>query len=133
MRTVSIAIIALCLFSACSKKPEQTKRPEIEQDIHIVDQLVSSLDGRRSWASNVVKIHLKVPEVVVTSRPPTGSPNVVHAWEHNDYSVPMIRIDSGEALYQISKEEFSQLKKLNEKVSNNQIQNIGTNAPNSDL
>lgn len=118
MKTVSTALIALCLFSACSNGPEQHTRPEIEQDIHIVDQLVSSLDGRKSWPVNAVKFHMKVPEVIVTCRPSTGNPTVVHAWEHNDYRVSMIRINSGNTLYQISEGEFSQLKELNEEVSN---------------
>lgn len=85
-----------------------------------MDKLVASLDGRRSWPSHAVKVWLKNPNVVVTRRPPAGKPIVVHAWpaNQNDYYVPMARINSGDTLYEVSAEEYQELEKLNENVSN---------------
>ena len=115
MRIGLITILAVCLSLACTNK---IKRPENNQGLHIVDQLISSLDGRRSWSVTGVKIHLKSPDVVVTCGPLSGTHNTIHAWpeNQNDFNVPMIRINAGNILYQISEDEFSKLKELNENI-----------------
>ncbi len=79
--------------------------------------IVATLAGRRTWPSRGVKVSLRSPNVVVTCRPGEGPTIVLHAWDanENDFNVPMLRMDWGDSLYQLTPEEFGALSRINEK------------------
>jgi hypothetical protein len=68
----------------------------------------------RTWSIHGVKIPLRQPDVAVTRRRRDGSGELVHAWSglQNDFHVPMIRVDRGSSLEEISAGDFELLKGL---------------------
>ena len=73
---------------------------------------IRDLAQRRSWHVDAVKIWLANPVVVLTR----DNGMLLEAWPatENDYNVPMIRLDAGERLYELSLEEYLRLQGLGE-------------------
>ncbi len=93
--------------------------------------IISSLEGRRTWGSNAVKIWLKNPTVVVAAEV-NNRKHFLHAWpaNENDDHVPMLRVDGGDSLYQLTAAEFELLLSKNGKrTSTAPAQTQGSRSP----
>ncbi len=114
-KTLLLLLLLLLPLGACRR--EEPPAPPAE-DRSLLPAVLAHLDSRRNWPVHEVKIHLAMPEVVILYRDPDGMPRVVHLWSwlHNDFSVPMLRADGGEFLYELSPQEFADLAKLGEDV-----------------
>jgi len=114
-----LAAMTCMMFSPLCRTVYLTGGPMTESPSspnHIVVILEQSLEARKGREWKAVKIDLAHPFVVVTHKAKTGSTTILHAWPEtqNDFNVPMIRFNSGAILYEITKDEYRQLEKLNE-------------------
>ncbi len=73
--------------------------------------ILATLGSRRGWKVSTVKIDLAAPELVVTGGASDGDSMLLHAWpaNQNDRDVPMIRIDHGDRLYELTEDEYNSL------------------------
>jgi len=77
-------------------------------------ELLRDLSTRKTWAVGSVKAHIAVPELRARVLSPTGEYVDVHAWRHNDFDTPMMRIDGGDLLYALTESEFETLRAVAE-------------------
>lgn len=114
MIKIFIILMIVCTVSSCVR---EENIHATDQGVNVVDRLINSLEGREVWAGDSVKIFLSNPNVIVTNRHPAGNLTIIHALPdtQNDFHVPMIRVNSGDNLYEISDEEYAELGKPNQK------------------
>src|SRR4051812_19179747 len=94
-----------------TSKPQQSAQPATAP-ASLDGRLLGSLDSRRQWPSNAVKIWLKNPTVALDVQATDGEPIRLHAWgdNENDYNTAMMRLNEGDVLYAITKAEFEELR-----------------------
>ena len=107
----------LVAFGACDSRdarqsPRQPPTRAATRPASLDDRLLGTLDGRRQWPSNAVKIWLKNPTVSLEMRSSDNRPVRVQAWAHNqnDYNTAMMRLNEGDVLYAITNAEFEELR-----------------------
>ncbi len=85
--------------------------PPLGTKVHAIHQILANLDTRRSWPAETVKIRLRSPTVIARTVLPNGSEVHVHAWpgNQNDFDVPMVRIQNGNLLYEVTVDEYARL------------------------
>jgi hypothetical protein len=81
-------------------------------------KILDNLGFRKEWPVNAVKIYLQKPDITVVL-----ASNTLHAWSanSNDYNVPMLRINNGPNLYQITMEEYNLLKEHKPTINNEEL------------
>jgi hypothetical protein len=75
------------------------------------ERLLGNLATRRQWSSNALKVWLKNPTVATTIISADRKSVRIRAWGHNenDYNTAIMRLDAGDVLYAITKDEFDEL------------------------
>src|SRR4051794_15450427 len=66
-----------------ARKPQPSAQPATAP-ASLDARLLGSLDSRRQWPSNVVKIWLKNPTVALDVKTTDGNPVRLHAWGDNE-------------------------------------------------
>ena len=72
-------------------------------------EFLRGLEGRKRWPVKFVKVNSSVPEIRARIMSPSGQSVEVHAWQHNDFNTPMMRLDSSDLLYALTDFEFETL------------------------
>ena len=112
------AVIATAIQSPGCRKSneaeEKGKPPARAADDAVLRRLVERCrDGSaRFWAANSVKIHLARPDFVRVPPGDSAGARLLEFWgeNQNDYSVPMMRVDKGEKLFEVPGEDFARLR-----------------------
>jgi hypothetical protein len=111
------AIVALLVpvSGGCDRRDAQPPPPARQPataPASLDDRLLGTLDRRRQWSSNGVKIWLKHPTVALDVKATDGKPVRLHVWgdNENDYNTAMMRLNEGAVLYAITKAELEELR-----------------------
>jgi hypothetical protein len=82
------------------------------------ERLLATLNSRRQWPSNAVKIWLKNPAVEIDLTSSGRNSVRVHAWPRNanDFNTAMMRLVEGNVLYAITDTEFEELRTREKRV-----------------
>lgn len=104
------AAVAAAHVAGCGQESTTPARDSASARQRSLDaRLLQDLDSRQQWRTEHVKFSRQRPEVRVQVIADSGAVIEVHAWTHNDFRVPMMRIESGELLYELTPQEFEEL------------------------
>ena len=112
-RFLAILALLVAVVGGCKDRDaRQPPPPPATAPASLDERLLGTLNSRRQWPSNAVKVWLKNPTVALVLKPPDGRPVRLHAWAHNenDYNTAMMRLDEGGVLYAITNPEFEELR-----------------------
>jgi hypothetical protein len=105
----------LLAASACDRRNAQQPTAvtrAVSAPVSLDERLLETLDDRRQWRSNAVKIWLTNPTVATDLSSSKHKSVRVHAWPHNqnDFNTAMMRLNGGDILYAITDNEFEELR-----------------------
>lgn len=112
----SLAILAILIaVGGCDDRGATNPQPAAQfaaATASLDERLLQTLDSRRQWPSNAVKIWLKNPTVALEVKATDGKTIRLHAWgcNENDYNIAMMRLNDGDVLYAITNAEFEEFR-----------------------
>jgi hypothetical protein len=109
MRYILSILLALAPLSC-----ERTSAPAVVESAAaheaVAGALLQDVDKRKTWPVRSVKFHASQPELRVQLKSSAGEAVELHAWRHNDFDTPMMRLNSGDVLYALTESEFASLR-----------------------
>ena len=109
--TATVVVLLGAFLVGCGRAstPAPASPPSPPSQLGLAERLADSRAERRTWRTGDVKVNLRVPEIHVCLLLDDSTTIEVEAWRHNDFDVPMFRLNRGNDLREMSEAEWREV------------------------